>query len=391
MNTNKLLYEKIKRRILKFIKSLERNQRIPSRIELAKEYGVTRTTIERAVSELIGEGFLYTKDGSGTYVSDLYKKETKKLNNVDQWGVVIPNIMHDTYPEILRGVEDVASDNKINTLVCNTDNNPQKQKQYINNLIDTGINGIIIVPSIIEDGDTSVFCKLQNKAIPFIACNRGIPGIQSPKVVSNNFYGGYMATKHLIEQGYKRIAFIANIYYLVSVERYQGYITALTEAGIKINEEYVIFEEYSSLFIDLNKVKKIGYKKVKELLNSPDKPDAFFCFDDMIAQGAYYAITEKGFNVGRDIGLVGYNNNYYICKSLPGKLTSVDFNSYKVGNQAAMLLLNILHGEKMKKNITIIIQPNLKVRGSSKKMSIPKVVGYNKKIPKGGYKMDKKL
>jgi len=161
MNANKLLYEKIKRRILKSIKSLEHNKRIPSRIELAKEYGVTRTTIERAVSELIGEGFLYTKDGSGTYVSDLYKKETEKLNNVNQWGVVIPNIMYDTYPEILRGVEDVASDNKINTLVCNTDNNPQKQKQYINNLIDTGVNGIIIVPSIIEDGDTSIFCKLQ--------------------------------------------------------------------------------------------------------------------------------------------------------------------------------------------------------------------------------------
>jgi len=370
MNDNKLVYKKIKRKIIKFIKPLEHNMRIPSRIALAKEYGVTRTTIERALSELIGEGCIYAKVGSGTYVSDLSKKENIKLNNSKKWGVIIPNIMYDTYPEILRGVEDVASDNKINTFVCNTDNNPQKQKRYINNLINSDVNGIIIVPSIIEDGDNRIFFKLQDKAIPFIACNRSISGIQSPKVVSNNFYGGFLATKHLLEQGYERIAFIANIYYSISVERYQGYIAALSEAGIEVNEEYVIFKEYSSSLIDLNQAKKIGYENVNKLLNLPNKPDAFFCIDDTVAQGAYYAITEKGFHPGRDIGLVGYNNNSDICKSLPGRLTSVDFNSYKVGNQAAKLILNIIHGEKVKKNITIVIQPELKIGNSSKKISI---------------------
>ena len=222
----------------------------------------------------------------------------------------------------------------------------------------------------IEDGDNRIFFKLQDKAIPFIACNRSISGIQSPKVVSNNFYGGFLATKHLLEQGYERIAFIANIYYSISVERYQGYIAALSEAGIEVNEEYVIFKEYSSSLIDLNQAKKIGYENVNKLLNLPNKPDAFFCIDDTVAQGAYYAITEKGFHPGRDIGLVGYNNNSDICKSLPGRLTSVDFNSYKVGNQAAKLILNIIHGEKVKKNITIVIQPELKIGNSSKKISI---------------------
>lgn len=371
MKENQLLYKQVKRRILELLQSLNANQRIPSRTQLAREFNVTRTTIERAISELVGEGYLYTKDGSGTYVADCARRSEKLP--VSQWGVIIPNILHDTYPEILRGIEDVASQHNINTQVCNTDNDPHKQKQYINNMISAGVNGIVIVPSVIEDGDTAPFKRLKEKNIPFVACNRGLPGIQSPKVISNSFYGGYIATKHLIEQGYKRIAYVANIYYSVSVERYQGYMAALAEAGIDIDEKYVCFEEYSSAYIDVDKVNKIGYRKAKELLSLEEIPDAFFCFDDLIAMGIINAINESDFD--RNFGVVGYNNNYYICNSIPGELTSVDFKGYDVGQQAAKLLLDMLSGKKVNRNKTVVIQPNIQIRGSSKKGYNPKKLG----------------
>lgn len=376
MKEDNYLYKQVKEKILEYVKSLEVDQRIPSRIHLAKEYGVTRTTVERAISELVGEGYLYAKDGSGTYVSDLlHKGELHPKQEIIQWGVILPNILQDTYPGILRGIEDVASVKNINTQVCNTDNDIQKQKQYILNMLNSGVNGIVIVPSIIEDGDVSAFKMLQEKGIPFIACNRSVSGIQSPKVISNSYYGGYMATKHLIDQGYRRIAYIAGVSYSVSIERYQGYLAALTDNGLAPNDDYVHFEEYSFSSLNFDKVNKIGYEKVKEFLRKETCPDAFFCFDDLIAQGAYYAISESGYEVGKDIGLVGYNDNYYICKSLPGELSSIDFKAYEVGNTAAKLLLDMLNGNQVMNSKTVVIQPEMKVRGSSQRHYQPVTAG----------------
>lgn len=364
------LYEKVKQEILKDIKKYETDQRIPSRIQLAKEYGVTRTTIERAISELVGEGYLYSKDGSGTYVSgsSTPRESESTKQNVKQWGVILPNILEDTYPGILRGIEDVASHHNIVTQVCNTDNDPEKQNQYIQNMLNYGVDGIVIVPSIIESGNVSVFNEMETKGIPFVACNRSISGIQSPKVISNSYHGGYLATKHLIEQGYRNIAFIASVSYSVSIERYQGYLAAIADFGLIQNEDFVHFEEYSPTSVKFDKVNKIGYQNVKEMLAKDNRPDAFFCFDDLIAQGAFYAISESGFKVGAEIGLVGYNDNYYICNSLPGALSSIDFKAYNVGNTAANMLLDIMNGKKVSNSKTIVIQPEMKVRGSSKKM-----------------------
>ncbi|MEH7248055.1 GntR family transcriptional regulator [Neobacillus niacini] len=372
------LYEIVKRKILEDIKSVDGNQRIPSRVQLAKKYAVTRTTIERAISELVGEGYLYSKDGSGTYVSDLTKKKESESikQSVKHWGVILPNILEDTYPGILRGIEDIASNHSIVTQVCNTDNDPEKQNQYIQNMLNYGVDGFIIVPSIVETGNVSVFNEMQEKGVPFVACNRSITGVQSPKVISNNYHGGYLATKHLIEQGYQNIAFIASVSYSISIERYQGYLAAIADYGLIPNEEFVHFEETSIASATFDRVNKIGRQRVEAMLSKDNRPDAFFCFDDLIAQGAYYAIRESGYQVGKEIGLVGYNDNYYICNSLPGELTSIDFKAYEVGEKAATMLLDLMNGYKVSNIKTVVVQPDMKVRGSSLR-NTPITVGNN--------------
>ncbi|HHW48467.1 MAG TPA: GntR family transcriptional regulator [Clostridiaceae bacterium] len=359
LNNNNLLYHKIKKEILNKIKTMPPNERIPSRNDLMKEYNVTRTTIDRAISELIGEGYLYSKDGSGTYVSEnvssiVQKSSVKTVN----WGVILPNIMHDTYPGILRGVEDVANECGRSTIICNTDNNFEKQANYIIKLIESGVEGIVIVPVISDEvSDITPFKLLQEKNIPFVFCNRSVTGISSaPTVMSNSFYGGYIATKHLIKQGYRRIGYISRPLYQVSLDRYQGYKSAVAEAGIDLGDNYVIFEESFA-------IENPGYESTKLLLQNNPPVDAIFCFNDMLAKGAYQAITEAGLKVGHDIGIVGYDNTY-ICESLPVKLTSVQFKTHEIGTKAAELLLDIINGDVSKKNKVIVLQPELVVRES---------------------------
>ncbi|MGA8944036.1 MAG: GntR family transcriptional regulator [Thermoactinomyces sp.] len=358
MDKHKLpLYLKIKEEMIKEIKQMSVGSRIPSRTKLVKKYNVSRTTIDRVISELIGEGYLNAVDGSGTYVAETFRTaDTAKESKIDSWALVIPNIMDDTYPGILRGVEDVAHNHNINLVICNTDNFTHKQSAYIDKLINSGIRGIIIVPAIIGNHSSDPFNKLIKNGIPIVFCNRGVEGVNAHRVISNNYYGGYIATKHLIRQGFNRIAYISKPLYSTSSERYQGYCSALLENSLEINDECVVFEENF-------KTDHPGYESALKLFSSSAPPDAVFCFNDDIARGVYHAVKELGFVIGKDVGIVGYDNTF-ICEELEPKLTSIKFNSYEIGKIAASVLLSLITKTNIPQNKTILLQPELVLRNS---------------------------
>lgn len=344
-------YLEVKRNLAAEIAAMQPNERLPSRTTLAIKYNAARTTVERAISELIGEGALYARDGSGTYVASKTNLEPV------HWGLVLPDIMHDTYPGILRGVEDAANECGINVIVCNTDNQTAKQAHYIQKLIQSGVRGMIIVPAIIGATDLELIKKLASLRIPFVCCNRGIEGIEAPRVVSNNFYGAYLAVRHLCESGRRYIAYLSNPQYSVSLERYQGYLSALSESQRETREEFVMFEPAFDLA-------HAGYDNMQRLLALSPRPDAVFCFNDRIAKGAYRAIEEAGLRVGADIALAGYDNTH-ICEQLPVKLTSVKFRTYEIGRKAAQLLIEMMNSTRVPYNQMIVLQPELVVRESS--------------------------
>lgn len=365
MSLKCLKYLEIKNEIFKEITKMESHERIMSRPMLCKKYGVTRTTIDRAVSELVGEGYLYSQAGSGTYVSPISRVTNKPYTDsnisserVASWGVIFPNVMKDTYPGILRGIEDVAQAKNINVVVCNTDNDVEKQGQYIKRLVESEVQGIIIVPAISRNQDISAFKLLYEKETPFVFCNRAIDGIAAPLVYSNDFYGGYIATKHLIRVGYRKIAYIASELYKVSIDRYQGYFAAMAESGFKIDSKYVLIGEFNNGF-------ERGYENTMKALSFDDIPDAIFCFNDTIASGAYKAICEKGFKVSDDIGIIGYDNTN-ICEALPVKLTTISYETYEIGYKAAEVLQSIIIGENTSDINFFLFQPKLIIRDSCK-------------------------
>ncbi|MEF3302096.1 GntR family transcriptional regulator [Paenibacillus sp. GYB003] len=348
-------YVEVKEKLIEEIGSMKPHDRLPSRTVLAETYKAARTTVERAISELIGEGYLYARDGSGTYVSE--KRDGPKRNGPVSVGLIIPDIMHDTYPGILRGVEDVTHRHDISLVVCNTDNQADKQSNYIQKLLEAGINGIIIVPAIAGAVDPAPFYKLQELNTPIVFCNRGIDGIEAPKVVSNNFYGAYVAVKHLIEQGCRSIAYISRPMYSTSYERYQGYTSALAEARIPVREDYVMFEPTFE-------TERQGYDSVDAMLRNGLRPDGIFCFNDGIALGAYEALTHHRLQVGKDVKLVGYDNTS-LCERMPVKLSSVKFMTYQTGSHAAELMVRMLAGDPVRNDKLIVLQPELVVRDSS--------------------------
>ena len=358
----RLKYIEVKEKLLNGeILNEEAGKRLPPRSVLIARYGVTRTTIERAISELIGEGYLYSRIGSGTYVSERKNVETHRdLNGIMSWGVIIPNILEEIYPGILRGIEDITSMHGINAIVCNSDGLEEKQNKYISQLIDSGIKGLIIIPSYISTNLISAFQQLADANIPYVFCNRIVLGVKAPLVSSNSFFGGYVATRHLIETGRKKIAFISVPLYQISFERFAGYKSALAEAGIEDCPEYHIF---SDEFMG----DKVGYDSTKKLLAMENIPDAIFCLTDMIAKGAYDAIIEANLTVGKEVAVIGYDNTD-ICDLLPVKLSSVKFRQYEIGRKSAQTLFDLTHSKK-KADFTIeLFQPELVIRESTQKV-----------------------
>ena len=159
---DRYLHDRVKRHLLSLIGASPSGAKLPSRTRLAKDLSVARTTIERAVSELIGEGYLRAVDGSGTYVASRRPTRRPAADGAAMnWGLVIPDIVGDTFPQILRGLEDYAHKVNCHVIVCNSDNDYAKQYAYLlrrlrymregeSNVLD---QSMILFGSGIRDGD----------------------------------------------------------------------------------------------------------------------------------------------------------------------------------------------------------------------------------------------
>jgi DNA-binding LacI/PurR family transcriptional regulator len=317
------------------------------------KYATTRATIDKAIAELEKEGYLTSHVGSGTYVATITHGDAQ---NIQTWGVIVPNVMEEIYPGLVRGVENYAHEVGINIILCNSDNDPEKQEMYIRRLVASGVSGIILVP-IVSSALKEVYrlySQLIDTHIPFVFCNRSIDGINVPVIASNDFYGGYIATKHLLEQGYKRPAYIAKIKYKTSSDRCQGYLSALLEAGMDINRNAILFD-----------VADNDHTGIMNLITK-EKVDSIFCFDDSLAERCYRAVAQLEFSIPGDIGIIGYNNTS-ICESLTPRLTSVSFKNVEIGEKAAQVLMKIISHSQLSGFEYYLFQPAIEIRPSTQK------------------------
>ena len=213
-----------------------------------------------------------------------------------------------------------------------------------------------MVPAITNEDCHETFTRLAEE-IPVVFCNRAVDGVKGPKVFSNNFFGAYLATKHLLSNGYKRIAYITKQWYPTAMERFQGYISALNEAHIETDEALYTFETDEEGKVDVALA-------AKNLLSQNHDVDAIFCFNDTIAKSVYPEVLKAGYEVGINFGMVGYDNTH-ICDQMPVKLTSVQFKTYEIGKEAAGLMIRMMNGENIPSNKVIVLQPQLEIRESS--------------------------
>lgn len=277
------------------------------------------------------------------------------------WGVVVPDIAEDICPELVRGIGDFADGKGINVILCNSDNDVEKEKSYLYRLQKAGARGIIAIPAIDTQVNRDVYNELFDDKIQIVFCIRNYPEFfRCPSVVVNDFYGGYIATKHLMSQGYRNVSFISRYNYQTSANRFLGYSAALMEAGCTINSEHVIscVDDYSRERLS---------ELIEQMLNLPNPPDAFFCHNDTIAVEVSKDVKKLGKKIPEDVGIIGFDDTR-ISETNHPPLSTISFGSYELGRKAAQLLYDMIVKPQAGTRSLDVCLPKLVARKSTQKI-----------------------
>ncbi|HEV2117705.1 MAG TPA: LacI family DNA-binding transcriptional regulator [Terriglobales bacterium] len=265
-------------------------------------------------------------------------------------GVIIPDISNPFFPLVVRGVEDIAYQNSYRLMLCNTDNDAQKEQVYFNELRAYRMAGLIVIPSA-----DSRLVSLAGGEIPVICLDRCPDGWKGDSVTVDNQEGAYQAIRYLLELGHRRIACITGQLHVTSgVERLKGFKRALREAGVRIVPEYIQEGRFDRLS---------GYEKALMLLQFSPRPTAIFAANDLVALGVLAALRELGLRCPEDVSLVGFDDLELTSFTNPA-LSTVAQPAYQMGARATALLFERLRGENVPTQ-HIVMKATLKVRDST--------------------------
>ncbi|WP_203256955.1 LacI family DNA-binding transcriptional regulator [Hyunsoonleella ulvae] len=272
-------------------------------------------------------------------------------------GVIVPKIDNNFFGSLIRGIEEEIRPLGYHVIICQTHEDPNIEKECIDTLIHAQVDGILI--STTPNSTTQAFEKIIKKGIPLIFFDRkkSIKGVSS--VTINDFEAGYKSTKHLINQGYKRIAHLRGDYSVeIFKQRYLGYKQALIDSGYELNEDYII---------KTKSTRDDGKKAAKTLLNLGKRPDAIFSSSDFAALGAIKELKAQGVKIPEDMGVVGFSNEPF-TKFMELSMSSVDQSPIEMGKSTARVFMEQMHNSSnLKEAKHVVLEPKLIVRQSSSK------------------------
>ncbi|HYE82648.1 MAG TPA: LacI family DNA-binding transcriptional regulator [Clostridia bacterium] len=328
--------------------------------DIAKKIGISYATVSRALNNRAG-----VNPETREIVLEMAKKMGYQPNAIARGlvmkythtiALVIPDITNPFFPEIVRTVEDVASELGYNTFLCNTNWDIEKEQSYLKLLQEKRVDGIILKPASDSEGNS-----FGNISVPLVLLDRTSKDDVYSCIEVDDKRGGFLATKHLIESGYKKIAFIGGKLDSYSdSQRKEGYMQALSRYKYEIDETLIKNGSFKT---------KSGYEIMNNLIKSGNTPDAVFAGNDVIALGVMQSAKENGLDVPGDLGIVGYDDIDY-AKLPQIQLTTIAQPKYQIGRCAVELLLKEINDRENKVSKIVILEPELIIRSTTREIKM---------------------
>lgn len=312
--------------------------------DVAKEANVSLATVSRVVNNFdkvkpemrarVQEAIDRLGYSPNNAARSLVKKKTNAI------GIIVNNLHDPFFHDLIKGFELAAQQTGYSVVFCSVLGGDAKSKEsYVKYLSNGIVDALVLYGSYLSDESVIKYIREDHK-VDYVLIENDIEDIECNKLLIDNLDGAKQAVEYLLKKGHKKIAHICgNPNKKVTMERFNGYIGAMQEAGAEVMPGYI---RYTSTDY------KSGYENMAELLKLPDPPTAVFCSDDAIASYAVRAALDNGFRVPEDISIMGFDNQSVLPDRYKGpEITSVEQPLYTIGMDSIQIL-----SERLKKSKT---------------------------------------
>ncbi len=329
--------------------------------EVAEKAGVSVATVSRVINKSDNvaiksiEKVKKAIEELGYHPNNLARELRRSESN--RILVLLQSISNPFYATIVKGIEDIAQKNSYSIMLCNTDSDLIREKNYIDLLAKKVVQGAILLDTEMSTDELNVVAEVND----LVLCCEYKQGANVPHVMIDNYLATKTILRHLLSLGHRRIALIAGDSHLSSTKiRYKGYVDTLKEYGISLDENLIYHSENSSF--------KMGMRAMETFLNCENRPTAVFAMSDVLAIGAIKSINSRGLSVPDDIAVAGFDGIEYAGVSNPS-LTTIVQPSYDMGCIAMEMLIKKMKGVA-KSNQEVIIEHELVIRESTVKSAL---------------------
>ena len=304
-------------------------------IDIARLAGVSKSTVSLVLNGS-AQVRAETRDAVRRAIDSLgyvYNRSAANLRNPRSHvvGMVINDLTNPFFAELAIGIERVLRTSGFIPFLAHTDENLARQAEIVRSMREHGASGLILCPT--ADSDGREINNLARLGIPIVLAIRRVRGAKTSLVASDNRAGAQRITRHLIDQGHRRIAFMGGLAQTgVRQDRLAGFEDALETAGLSVD---------AALLLEAAPTKDGGFAAMTGLLARADRPTATVCFNDVVAIGAMLALSRRGLVAGRDMAVTGFDDTTEARQVSPA-LTTVAVDAGDLGERAAQMLLRLI-------------------------------------------------
>lgn len=304
--------------------------------DVAKAAGVSKST----VSQFLNKRFEYMGEKTKLKIEEAIAElgyqpnfiaRSLKQKRTSMVGIIVANITHYFSTEISRAIEDFCHTHDLHAIVCNADDDPEKEKKYIEMLRAKQVDGLIIFPT---GQNNDLYKSMVRQGYPVVFVDRRVENLDVFSVITDNTDSTYKAVSHVIEKGHQNIAFVVQpLTVSTRIDRLAGYKQAITDAGLEIKPGYIIESSISDMKC-----------KLERLFSLEVKPTALFAANDRVFMAVGEFLKEKGIKLGKELELIVFDNIPF-SHLLEAPISFIIQPAADMGKKAAELLFQQINKE----------------------------------------------
>lgn len=334
----------------------------PTISDVALLAGVSRSTVSQYLNKRYKHMSDATKEKIQRSIAELNYQPNElarglKQKKTSMIGIVVATITSEFTTEIVRSIESECLKKGVQLIICNAEDDYEKERQYINTLVARQIDGLITFPNA---ENKEVYLELVKHDYPLVFLDRKIDGVHVPTILFDNIEASRMAVEHFVQKGHEKITILTKpmgqCFITTRFERIDGYKKGLHEFGLPVEEKYI----HSIPMEDMQET-------LKNLFELDDPPTAILASNDMILEEILVFAKEKKRQIAHEFSVISIDDVLFAKFNTPA-ITTISQPTYEMGKKSAQILLAIIDDENDEMVMTYRFPPTFNERESVKKI-----------------------